>query len=140
METGFTNIDQCDPRQCYSSQIMKTHRIITGIYRKHLKQFDLTNSQLSIMFILSKKGITTQTELSDMLYLEKSSVSRNMKRLFDKTYVSRANFPQLEITKQGLTILNDVVPFWKAAQSETNDILGEEGKNALGIILNQLTQ
>ncbi len=118
---------------------MRTHRIITGIYRKHLKQFDLTNSQLSIMFILSKKGITTQTELSNMLYLEKSSVSRNMKRLFEKDYVSKENFPQLEITQNGLTLLNNVVPFWEAAQTETNEKLGDTGQEALNFIVNQLT-
>lgn len=48
-----------------------------------------------------------------------------MKRLFDKNYVSKANFPQLEITQNGLTLLHQLVPFWEASQLETNEKLGD---------------
>jgi hypothetical protein len=54
--------------------------------------------------------------------------------------VSRSNFPQLAITRQGLTLLNDVIPYWDLAQKETSEKLGEKGADALGTVLNQLIQ
>lgn len=140
MKSSHPQLDRTDPRTCIASKIMKSHRIINGIFRKHLKDFGLTNSQMSILFILSKRGRLKQHVLSEILYLEKSSVSRNMKRLFENELVSRQDFPVIEITEKGLELLESIIPHWNAAMEETRSKLGESGEAGLDMMLTNLTQ
>ena len=139
MITGYTQLDNTDPHECIASKIMKSHRIINGIFRKHLKDFGLTNSQMSMLFILSKIGKITQGLLAELLYLEKSTVSRNMRRLFDNGYVSKEAFPTIEITDKGLALLESIIPHWDNAMAETRNQFGAEGENALDLLLTNLT-
>jgi len=140
MNSIYKKVESCDPRQCIALKIMKSHRIINSIFRKHFKPFGLTNSQMSMLFILSKRGKTTQTVLSNDLCLEKSTISRNLQRLFKDGAVSRAAFPTIEITDKGLALLESIIPHWEKAMEESKMKLGEEGLDALNIVLTTLTK
>lgn len=134
------NLDSCDPRLCISSRILKCNRIISSVFRKHLLQYGITNSQLSILFILAKRGETGQQELSNILYLEKSTVSRNMRRLIENGYLVRKSTRSIFITEKGKDFLEEVVPAWDRAMEEARTLLGEEGDEALTFLLTQLTR
>ncbi|MGB1242899.1 MAG: MarR family winged helix-turn-helix transcriptional regulator [Chitinophagales bacterium] len=138
MSLVFPLLDACDPTSCSGGRIMLCERIISGIYRKHLSQFDLTNSQLVILMVINRMGNVSQADLSRMLVLEKSSVSRNMKRLFASGYIKRGNARKLEITLNGKTLLESLIPAWDAAKAEVNEMLGEEGQEAMDIIVSKL--
>lgn len=136
---SYPNLETCDPRQCISSRILKCNRIISGVFRKHLLPYNITNSQMSILFILAKRGTSTQQELATMLYLEKSTISRNMKRLFDGDLIEKKNAKQIEITATGKGFLERIIPAWDCAMEESRALLTEKGEEALTILLNQLT-
>lgn len=136
-KTGFKNVDNCDPRMCINSKISRSQRIISGIFRKHLKDFGITSSQLSMLFVLSKKGSTSQQELADILYLEKSSVSRNKLRMLKEGLLEKQGL-NLNISKAGLTLLNQVIPCWDKAMKEAKTKLASEGLKALDSVVNQL--
>ena len=93
---------------------------------------------MSIMFILSKRGKIKQHALSEILFLEKSSVSRNMQRLYEKGYVSKKDFPEIEITDKGLTLLDAIIPQWDKAMKEAREKMGAEGEEALDVVFNKL--
>ncbi len=133
------NLETCDPRQCISSRILKCNRIISSVFRKHLLPYNITNSQMSILFILAKKGASTQQELATMLYLEKSTISRNMKRLFDGDLIVKKIAKQIEITIAGKDFLEKIIPAWDCAMEESRALLTEKGEEALTLLLNQLT-
>ncbi len=137
--TNYPRLDNCDPRQCISSRILKCNRIISGVFRKYLLTFNITNSQMSILFILAKKGGATQQELATQLYLEKSTISRNMKRLFDGTLIVKKSSKKIEITDAGKAFLEAVIPAWDKAMEESKALLTERGDEALTILLNQIT-
>lgn len=139
MKVKFPNLDACNPSICFSGRMMRMDRIISKIFRKHLASFGLTNSQLSILFITSKKGIVTQQELADMLYLEKSSISRNMKRLLDAAFIKKINTRQLEMTVKGKKHLEQLIPKWEDAMQEVNDVLGDDGQTAFNILYTKIT-
>ena len=80
--SNFPNIEQFNPSMCISRKLLKCNRIVSSIFRKYFLKYGLTNSQISIIFIVAKRGVVTQSELAEMLSLEKSTVSRNMQRLF----------------------------------------------------------
>ena len=127
-----------NPRPCIASKIMKAHRIINSVFRKHLKQFDLSNSQMSILFMLSKMGITKQHELASNLSLEKSSLSRNLKRLFENGTIDKNDDLSIEITEKGLNLVVAIIPYWEKSMEEAREMLGSEGEDALNIIIDSL--
>ncbi|MGB1243144.1 MAG: MarR family winged helix-turn-helix transcriptional regulator [Chitinophagales bacterium] len=140
MNSEFPLLDASDPTSCLCGRIMLSERIISGIYRKHLSQFDLTNSQLTILLVINRMGNISQADLSKMLVLEKSSVSRNMKRLLTSDYIKRGKARKLEITLNGKTLLESLIPAWDAAKAEVDEMLGEEGQEAMNMIVNKLTK
>jgi DNA-binding MarR family transcriptional regulator len=133
------NLVNCDPGQCISSKILKCNRIISSIFRKHLLPFNITNSQMSILFIVAKRGEATQQELATMLYLEKSTISRNMKRLFDGDLLIKQSPKQIQITEAGKDFLEEIIPAWDKAMGESKALLTAKGEAALTLLLNQLT-
>ena len=136
-KTGYQNIDSCDPRTCINSKIGRSQRIINSIFRKHVRQFGITSSQLSILFVLSKRGKCTGKELANILYLEKSSVSRNKRRMLEQELLESEGLHIL-ITNKGLELLEKVIPSWEKAMEETKKKLGNLGEESLNTIVSQL--
>lgn len=120
--------------------MMQCNRIVANVFRKHLKQFDITDSQLSILFIVTKAKAVNQKRIADALYLEKSTVNRNLKRLIDKGYITYIEGNQLRITDQGLQFLEQVIPHWDQAMEEIRAILNPDGETALNLIAFKLKQ
>ena len=86
-----------NPSVCISRKLMKCNRIVSTIFRQHFLPFGLSNSQISILFVVTKKGTVTQTELADILSLEKSTVSRNMQRLLQNNYLEKISTKEIVI-------------------------------------------
>lgn len=132
-------LDKFNPRECIASKIQKSNRIINNVFRKHLKQLNLSNSQVSILFVLSKKKTITQKGLSELLHLEKSTVNRNIERLIKKEFLIQNQFNKIEITQKGLAIVKKTIPVWQNAMQEATDKLGKNGLNALNNLIQTLT-
>ncbi len=139
MITKFPVVESCNPSVCISSKVMKCNRIVGSIFRKHLKKFNLTDSQLSTLFIITKAKSPTQKLLADMLYMDKSTVNRNLKRLIKSEYVIKSNIHNLKTTEKGLVLLEEVIPHWENAMVEIKDLLGSEGELAINTVLQKLT-
>ncbi|MFT6716142.1 MAG: DNA-binding MarR family transcriptional regulator [Saprospiraceae bacterium] len=137
-KTGFKDVDNCNPSLCINGKISRAQRIVAGVFRKYLKEFGITSSQLSVLFVLSKRGKTSQNELVNILYLEKSSVSRNKRRLVSQGWVENEDL-NLMITKKGLVFLNKIIPSWDKAMEEIKLRLGNDGQVGLDSVLSQLT-
>jgi len=137
--TTYKNISSFDPRECLSGQISRIHRLTANIFRKYIAPFNVTNSQLTLLFILSKHDTLTQKQLSTIAKLEKSSVHRNIKRLIDRNYVSKASFPLLKLTDDGKKMVNTIIPEWEKAMAEIRAVIGENGESSIHKIHKSLT-
>ncbi|WP_299887393.1 MarR family winged helix-turn-helix transcriptional regulator [uncultured Lacinutrix sp.] len=135
----FPNIQSCNPRSCISMKMMKCNRIVSNVFRKYLKPFGITNSQLSTLFVITKANNPTQKLLSQMLYMDKSSVNRNLKRLIDNGYVAKLNIHDLQTTIKGKELLEQVIPHWEKAMKDIREELEDEGELALNMVLQKLT-
>lgn len=133
----FKNIDSFNPRECISGKIRRINRLTSAIFRKHLATHDITESQLSVLFILTKAGSKTQKELTDFMKLEKSTLNRNLKRLFDKGYIQKENFPKIEMTEQGMIFVDNIIPEWERAMKEIRSIIEQDGEESLNIIIDK---
>lgn len=88
--------------------------------------------------IVAKMGKMRQADLSVFLHLEKSTVSRNMKRLLKAELLIRIDSKQLAATEKGKMLLESLIPAWENAKTEVNERLQTEGQTALNLILNNL--
>lgn len=129
-----------DPTTCLSGKISRIGRITANIFRKHIKEFGLSNSQMSLLFVLSKRENLTQKDICDILYMEKSTLTRNLKRLVDQGYVSKQNFPAINITDHGKSLLEKAIPGWNQAMEEIRSLLQNDGEEAVNNILTKLKQ
>ncbi len=107
----------------------RLHRMIDTVYKKRIKEFDLKGSMLSILFIIGKNKGINQKELADRLVLDQSTMSRDIKRLVDKGWVlvSKAEdtrYSELEISKAGYKLLEEVSPVWERTHKEVEALLG----------------
>jgi len=136
----FKNIEQLNPRECISGKIMRINRITANIFRKYLAPFKITDSQLTLLFVLTKAGGLTQKQLSDFVFLEKSSLNRNLKRLIDKKFLTRKNFPVIEITHQGKIFVEEIIPHWEKAMTEIRNIIGDDGEQSVSVLIDKLTK
>ena len=134
----FPNIDSFDPRTCISGKIRRINLMTSAIFQKHYGDLGVTNSQTSILFVLSKTEGKSQKELCDILVLEKSSMNRNLKRLVEQEYITREDFPKMKITTKGKELVELIVPRWRKAMEEIREIIGEDGEQSVININTQL--
>lgn len=117
---------------------MRLNRMTANIFRKHLKPFGITDSQLTLLFVLTKRNNLNQKELSDIAVLEKSSLNRNLKRLIDSELVSKSSFPIIRITEKGKILVNTIIPEWEKAMTEIKELLESDGISALDTLITKL--
>lgn len=53
----FENLKNFNPSECISGKVMRLNRITANVFRKYLMPFNITDSQLSILFVLTKKAV-----------------------------------------------------------------------------------
>ena len=70
--------------------------------------------------------------------MEKSTLNRNLKRLFDNDYASKAQFPSINITENGRALLEKAIPAWRKAMEEIRNLLEADGEEAVNTVLNKL--
>lgn len=127
-----------NPKDCISGKMMRLNRVTARIFRKYLSPFGITDSQLTLLFILSKLNTLNQKKLSDITRLEKSSLNRNLKRLLDSGLVTKAAFPIIKITPKGKHLVVKILPEWEKAMAEISQLLGDDGKEALDLVAKKL--
>lgn len=136
---NYSEIEKTDFSACLAGKVGRISRLTSNIFRKHLSKHDITESQLSILFITSKMKEITQKQICDIYFLEKSTVSRNLKRLVEKGYLEEKQLPRIVITKAGLDFVTEVIPSWNNAMAEIKAELGENGVNAIDEVISKLT-
>ncbi|RDY60874.1 MarR family winged helix-turn-helix transcriptional regulator [Flagellimonas nanhaiensis] len=114
-------------QDCFGARINGLSRVVDSIYRKHLQGLGLTQTQLSVMMVLYKKGESEQHEVADMLHFETSSLTRILVRLIDQNYVTKkgaVNRPIIGLTKSGSSKVVESIPSWEKAMDEVHQMLG----------------
>ncbi|UTW61002.1 MarR family transcriptional regulator [bacterium SCSIO 12741] len=128
-----------DPTICLSNKMRKCNRIVANLFRKHLQPFGLSNSQLTLLFVIHKAPEVNQKKLADVLIMEKSTVNRNLQRLLDHNWVAKQSDQTFELTETGKALVEEIIPHWQAAMTEIRAILQEDGESALDLVLKKLT-
>ena len=141
IQQHITDIVKYPFESCIGSRVRSISRKIDGIYRKHLGGTGITENQLSIMMALYKTGKIEQNQIGKFLNLEKSSLSRNLRRLIQAIYITKTgavNHPSIELTASGKKLVEHLTPKWEAAMNEIHDALNESDIRAFNQFENRI--
>lgn len=129
-----------DYSQCVGSRLRKISRMVDNQFRMHLGAFDITENQMTILFAMSKMKKVEQGRIGKYLFLEKSTVSRNIKLLEKRGLVERsADYrPMIELTKEGCEMVDTLTPIWEGIMDNLTHQLGDAGLDGLKTIEHKL--
>ncbi|NOR27280.1 MAG: MarR family transcriptional regulator [Lutibacter sp.] len=116
-------------------------RIVDKEFRATLKDFNITESQLSILFALSSSGKVEQGKIGEILVLERSTVSRNIKLLEKRGIVIKTSDyrPEIELTTKGRELVTIITPYWENIMDNLMAKLGNDGIQLIDSLEEKLT-
>lgn len=127
---------------CISTRIRQLSRIITRVYDDALRPLGITASQFTLLTQLAQQDGITAVEIGHTLDIEKSTLSRNLKRLLQDGLLTMdppagRRGRGLHLTPKGETVIQAGFPVWREAQTRTIRVLGPESRSLLDGLLTQ---
>jgi DNA-binding MarR family transcriptional regulator len=116
-------------RECIAVRVRLVNRLVTANCDEKLRPHGLHVAQVNILCALANMGPVQPSVLAERMYLEKSTLSRDLQVLLGHGYVQRdggkdARSQVLTITTAGIEKLEAIIPLWNAAQKELTKQLG----------------
>jgi Transcriptional regulators len=126
-------------RQATACLCLTIRRLTAGVtkyYDQVLAPCGVTANQYSVLLNISRAEHCSIRELADMAELDRSTLARNLKPLFNQGLVADTKEPgtrnsRLELTAAGQKTLECAGSLWAQAQERVKRKLGEEGQAAL---------
>src|SRR3954454_2282892 len=130
-KTMSTSIDTIS-RTCIASRLRLLNRVVTNIYDDALRPLGLKVSQLIILFLADRLGLARPAQVCDILQLDVSTLSRNLKPLQAHGWLEvvpeeDARAQPFRLTAKGKRLIEKAVPAWEEAQRQAAELLGDEG-------------
>lgn len=115
---------------CNLFYLRRAARAVSKQYGAAMKDSDVEATQFSVLFILSRAGALSITELANKMGLDRTSMSRNLSPLQTHGYISvsdtgTSRAREVTITQAGTAALQELMPMWRKAQAEFVEHLGE---------------
>jgi len=130
-------------RECVANQLRMLSRVVTGIYEDELRPLRLKVSQMAILALAEKRGQIQASEISQILHVDASTLSRNLERMRARGWLQQVpgqdeRSRPLMLTGKGREILGRAVLAWKRAQAAALRLIGKEGLAALRRLTKQV--
>ncbi len=125
---------------CLATRVRQLSRIITRLYDDAMRPLGITASQYTLLAQLASRDGITAVEIGHTLDIEKSTLSRNLKRLLALGHIvmdppAGRRGRGLHLTPKGQGILRDAYPIWQAAQGRTVGVMGADSRATLDDLL-----
>jgi DNA-binding MarR family transcriptional regulator len=127
---------------CISTRVRQLSRIVTRVYDDALRPLGITASQFTLLTQLAQQDGITAVEIGHTLDIEKSTLSRNLKRLLGLGLLTMdppagRRGRGLHLTPKGEAAIKQAYPVWMDAQSKTVTIMGAQSRSTLDDLLVQ---
>jgi DNA-binding MarR family transcriptional regulator len=127
---------------CIATRVRQLSRIITRVYDDAMRSHKITASQFTLLTQLAQTDGITAAEIGLELDIEKSTLSRNLKRLLALGHINMdppagRRGRGLHLTPRGQAIIRDAFPVWESAQKRAIDVMGKESRATLDGLLTQ---
>ncbi len=117
---------------CLCTLIRKVGRIATRNYDNLLKPCGIKITQFSLLANIARNPATTVSELAELLSMDQTTVSRNIRVLEKSGYIrfegemTDHRIKRIQISDLGVSKMNEARPLWEQAQLEMQRVLGRE--------------
>lgn len=127
---------------CICNNLRRAARLVTNYYDKLLEPAGLRVSQATILVVLYLSGEQTISELAAQLELDRTTMTRNLKPLAQKGFLTIAPGSDqrtrvVALTPDGEAALLEVLPLWEQTQAYMVEGIGEANAS---LLLTQLSQ
>lgn len=129
-EPRKTGIDRAQAK-CVCFNLRRAARAVTQLYDEALRPSGLRATQLSVLSAVALLGPVTMTRLAELLVMERTTLTRNLRLLVEKELVRVApgedrRSRSARLTGRGRDALARALPLWKRAQTRIVEGLGRE--------------
>jgi DNA-binding MarR family transcriptional regulator len=121
---------------CIAVRLRLLNRVVTNLYDEALRPLGLKVSQLNVLVVAAKLGVARPAQVSELLHLDISTLSRNVDRMMAKGWLEvvpeeDARTQPFRLTDQGRRLLERAIPAWEKAQEQAAELLGNDGVSLL---------
>lgn len=125
---------------CLATRVRQLSRIVTRVYDDAMRPLGITASQFTLLNQLAQQDGITAVEIGFTLDIEKSTLSRNLKRLLALGMIimdppAGRRGRGLHLTPKGQAVLKDAYPVWVEAQRRATTVMGPDSKATLDLLL-----
>src|SRR5438034_1873889 len=118
MAKTTTSIDTIS-KSCIAVRLRLLNRVVTSFYDDALRPLGLKVSQLNILIVTAKLGLARPVQVSKILQLDTSTLSRNVERMRAHGWLEvvpdeDARTQPFRLTAQGRRLIGKAVPAWEA--------------------------
>lgn len=126
---------------CAHANLRKAMRVVSQAYDATLKPSGLRTTQFTLLAVLAGRGAVAMTKLADILVMDRTTLTRNLKPLTAKGWLDIGRDGDdrvrlVSITKAGRKAVTGATPLWRDAQ---NRVAREFGEARLSGMIGDLT-
>lgn len=137
---NIVDIAETTSATCLATRVRQLSRIITRLYDDAMRPLGITASQYTLLAQLASRDGITAVEIGHELDIEKSTLSRNLKRLLALGMIimdppAGRRGRGLHLTAKGQAVLKEAFPVWQAAQARSVAVMGVETRAKLDELL-----
>jgi DNA-binding MarR family transcriptional regulator len=138
--TNIVDIAETTASECLATRVRQLSRIITRIYDDAMRPLGITTSQYTLLAQLASRDGITAVEIGHELDIEKSTLSRNLKRLLVLGHIimdppAGRRGRGLHLTPKGQAVLKEAYPVWQTAQTRAKGVMGGDTRATLDGLL-----
>ena len=140
-----SEVGETSSASCVALRVRRMSRIITRIYDDALRPLGLTASQFTLLTTIAQQDGITAAEIGLTLDIEKSTLSRNLKRLEALGYMTMdppagRHGRGLHLTADGEQAIMKAYPVWRSTQARVADVMGDQSTKTFDELLLQAEQ
>jgi len=114
---------------CMGIRVRRVSRVVGNHYDEHLKPVGLKGTQFTLLNAINLYPSSTISRLADLMLLDRTTLNRNLKPLEREGLIRSGHGKDLrtrtlDLTPQGVEVLQLALPLWLEAQSAIVDIMG----------------
>lgn len=116
-------------RICVNYNLRKASRAVNQVFDAMLRPTKLRASQFAVLVALAQTDTVTITRLARWLVMDRTTLSRNLRPLAARGYLTIApgadrREQEIRITPPGEEALQNAYPYWEKAQANISNGLG----------------
>lgn len=137
---NISEIAETTAETCLATRVRQLSRIITRLYDDAMRPLGITASQYTLLAQLASRDGITAVEIGHELDIEKSTLSRNLKRLLALGLIimdppAGRRGRGLHLTAKGQVTLKEAYPVWQNAQARAVSVMGVDTRAKLDELL-----